>query len=163
MPHCDEETLNKVPLAGSEQSLRAEKFLLGRLSPHRGKTVNTLISQSVIEHLSRRTFNSCHDICGFLVSLGLEVDDDMKAALPELDHFIQRRHQIVHRADCVGRPAKLAHVDIETVVRFCYSCDYFCTRLSQNVLMKVSPRSAHAWTRILRPSKRLIASRFQRI
>ena len=56
MPTADEETLNKIPLAGA--SGRAEKFQLGRLAEHRGKKVDDVIRESVEAYMERSTLNS---------------------------------------------------------------------------------------------------------
>jgi hypothetical protein len=58
LPHSPEEVLNSVSILGSEDPLRPEKFYLGRLVRHRGKTVEQLIEQSVAAHLERMTFSN---------------------------------------------------------------------------------------------------------
>jgi hypothetical protein len=45
LPEGNEETLNRISLAGTHE--RPEKFFLGRLAQHRGKTVDALIVESV--------------------------------------------------------------------------------------------------------------------
>ncbi len=98
LPFADESTLNTIPLVGVGSSGRAEKFLLGRLAPHRGKTVFDLIRESVDECLSTATYNDTTQISSLLVSLGAKVEK-VEHLFPQLDKFVRRRHQIVHRAD----------------------------------------------------------------
>jgi hypothetical protein len=47
IPNRGEERLNQIPLIGLANSGRAEKFLLGKLAQHKGKTVDQIIDQSV--------------------------------------------------------------------------------------------------------------------
>jgi len=112
LPTADENVLDDVPLAGLGQANRAEKFYLGKLTRHRGKTVNDLISESVTEHMERSSFNSVTEIMSFLRSIGLKLPDgkdESPESIPKLpvtpdilailDQMMKRRHQIVHRAD----------------------------------------------------------------
>lgn len=98
LPFADEATLNSVPLVGVGSSGRAEKFFLGRLAAHRGKTVLDLIKESVEEHLSTATYNDTTQISVLLVGLGIDVEK-VRYLYPKLDEMTKRRHQIVHRAD----------------------------------------------------------------
>lgn len=112
LPNADEKTLDGVPLAGLGRADRAEKFYLGKLVRHRGKTVDEVIIESVSEHMERSTFSSVTEIMSFLDSIGLKLPDgkdkspkaipefpwDAKT-LPMLDAMMKRRHHIVHRAD----------------------------------------------------------------
>ena len=115
LPACDEEALNQVPLAGSADTLRAEKFFLGRLAKHRGKTVDDLIAESVKEHVSRRTFNDTADIVRLFGALKIEVDAEFKDKISKINDLIARRHQIVHRADITERKQKPTPIDAKTV------------------------------------------------
>lgn len=65
LPQADLNTLNKIPLAGTHP-IRAEKFPLGSLIEHRGKTVDDLINESITQHLERRSFNDTADISRLL-------------------------------------------------------------------------------------------------
>jgi hypothetical protein len=98
LPFADEATLNTVPLAGSGSPGRAEKFFLGRLAAHRGKSVLGLIKESVDDYLTTTTYNDTSQISALLVSLEIDVEK-VKHLFPKLDEVIKRRHQIVHRAD----------------------------------------------------------------
>ena len=97
LPEQAEEALNAVPLVGGTAG-RPEKFLLGKLAAHRGKTVDALISESITSSLSRSNFNSVHEICTTLTSVGLDTVP-CQPQFPQLTAFMERRHQIVHRAD----------------------------------------------------------------
>ena len=96
LPEADEDTLNAVPLVGLPG--RAEKFPLGKLVRHKGKTVDDVLRESVREHLANRTFNNRGEIERLLEALGLDASESQKA-LYSIQEMIQRRHQIVHRGD----------------------------------------------------------------
>jgi hypothetical protein len=112
LPTANETALDRVPFVGLVQTDRAEKFFLGKLARHRGKTVNDVIRESVSGHMDRSTFNSVTEIMSFLESIGLKLPDEKDKSpksVPELpvtretlgmlDVMMQRRHHIVHRAD----------------------------------------------------------------
>jgi hypothetical protein len=96
LPARDDRSFDGVPLAGSKG--RAEKFALGQLAQHRGKTVDQLLRQSVSDYLSRSNFNNVIEISTLLDKLGFNPVDHNKA-FDAIDRMIARRHQIVHRAD----------------------------------------------------------------
>ena len=97
LPNANEAALNRIPLAGSSNS-RPDKFLLGRLSAHRKRTVEELIKKSVDEYLQHETFNSVSDIVELLHSLDFEIKP-LESHFGSLDAMMKRRHQIVHCAD----------------------------------------------------------------
>jgi hypothetical protein len=110
LPNANENVLDDVPLADCGMGRRAEKFYLGRLARHRGKLVDEVISESVSEYMERSTFSNVTEIVSFLDVLGLKVpevrDETKPIQMPfphetwaTLEAMIQRRHQIVHRAD----------------------------------------------------------------
>jgi hypothetical protein len=98
LPFADEATLNTIPLVGIGGPGRAEKFFLGRLAAHRGKSVLDLIKESVDDYLTTTTYNDTTQISVLLASLAIDVEK-VKHLFPKLDEVIKRRHQIVHRAD----------------------------------------------------------------
>jgi hypothetical protein len=98
LPFSEESMLNEVPLVGTSGSGRPEKFFLGRLASHRGKTVLELIQESVRDHLLTTTYNDTTQIASLLRGLNIDVEK-VRDAFPRLDELIRRRHQIVHRAD----------------------------------------------------------------
>jgi len=97
LPDQSEAILNGVSLVGSGSD-RAEKFLLGRLAAHRTKTVDALIRESVSASLTRSNFNSVAEIVSALTSVGLD-KTPCEPFFPALTALMERRHQIVHRAD----------------------------------------------------------------
>jgi hypothetical protein len=112
LPEAGENALNDIPLVGS--GMRAEKFYLGKLSLHRGKSVKELIRESVSEHLARSNFNNIEEIARMLKTLGFKLSDHERE-FPMLQEMILRRHQIVHRGDVVrtgkSRGLKLQPID----------------------------------------------------
>jgi hypothetical protein len=100
LPEANETALDEIPLAGVSSSGRAEKFFLGKLARHKGKLVDEVLRESVSEYLERFTFNSVSDIAQLLTTLGFKVTEHNEE-FPQLEKMMQRRHQIVHRADRV--------------------------------------------------------------
>lgn len=104
LPEANEDVLNAIPLVGLPG--RPDKFLLGKLVRHKGKRVEEVLRESVRDHLYRTTFNNQGDIRKLLVeALGFELSRYNEKDLEIIQELIQRRHQIVHRADKV----KVAH------------------------------------------------------
>ena len=98
LPVSGEEHLNSIPLVGTAASSRPERFFLGKLAAHRGKTVDEVLEASVAAHLARSTYNDTTEIASLLRSLGLD-PKNISVYFPALDQLIERRHHIVHRAD----------------------------------------------------------------
>ncbi len=108
LPSARPEVINSIPLKGAARSGRPEKFSLGDLSEHRGKTVDRLIEESVESYLECSNYNNSTDIAVLLRSLGLDVAP-VQQFLPKLDKMMARRHQIVHRADCTTETGRGRH------------------------------------------------------
>jgi hypothetical protein len=100
LPKGDEATLNAIPLKGLNSAGRAEKFLLGNLVTHRGKSIDQVIEESVSQFLERSNYNNTQEIASLLKNIGVDVSQ-VSSFFPKLDKMISRRHQIVHRADRV--------------------------------------------------------------
>lgn len=98
LPIANEQVLNGIPLAGTTQTGRPEKFFLGRLLRHKGKLVDEVIRESVEAYLDKSTFNSVTEIVSFLRAMGLELSVDQDV-LKDVEEMIERRHAIVHRGD----------------------------------------------------------------
>jgi len=96
LPEGDEACLNEIPLAGLGG--RKQNFPLGKLVQHRGKTVDEVLRASVSEYLERSNYNSTEEISLFLRSIGFNASDHNKD-FAAIQAMIERRHQIVHRAD----------------------------------------------------------------
>jgi hypothetical protein len=94
LPAASVQVLDQIPFAGGT----ALKITLGALSAQRGKTVDTVIKESVDASLERSNYNSTGEVCSLLQSIGLNVAP-VQALLPVLEDAMKRRHQIVHRAD----------------------------------------------------------------
>jgi hypothetical protein len=92
------QVLDSIPLVGTSRSGRAEKFHLGALNAHRGKTVDQLIHESVENYLDRESFGSCGDVDEVLTQMGLDTAP-FKPFYADLDQMMKRRHRIVHQAD----------------------------------------------------------------
>ncbi|TFW17554.1 hypothetical protein [Duganella callida] len=86
--------LDKIPFAGGT----AMKISLGSLSAHSGKTVSAVIKESVDASLERSNYNNSTEVCGLLISIGLDTVP-VQPYLSTLELAMARRHQIVHRAD----------------------------------------------------------------
>jgi hypothetical protein len=118
LPYASEDALNKIGLApapGEAGALRPEKFFLGRLATHRGRTVDEVIRESVRAHLSTKSFSSIEDIDHFIAACGLDANV-YRESYPRLAPFITRRHQIVHRADVpegADEPEPITRAEVE--------------------------------------------------
>jgi hypothetical protein len=99
------EDLNRIPLSGA--SGRAEKFYLGALHAHRGKTVDEVLRESVEAYWERVTFGSCDDVEKALRQMGLDTGP-FKVLYAGLDSMMKRRHQIVHDADLENATDRVA-------------------------------------------------------
>ena len=114
-----QEILDKIPLVGVSRSGRAEKFLLGTLITHRGKTVDQLIHESVENYLDKTSFGSIQDVEEVLTQM--EVDTaPFKFLYSDLEQMMRRRHRIVHEADFLN-PKDTASVNwmIEDSLNLC--------------------------------------------
>jgi hypothetical protein len=138
LPVGDESCLKDIPLAGSDSFGRGEKFVLGQLAQHRGKTVDELLRQSVSDYLSRSNFNSTTEIASLLVRLGFRPEEHNKA-FEAIDRMIERRHQIVHRADRRSDSGKmvLQPIDRNEVVEWLQATVTFTSGLLTPLLHKL--------------------------
>ncbi len=98
LPKSGEDVLNRVALVGSSDVLRPEKFFLGRLASHRGKSVDQLISESVAAYLDRVSFSDTGEVSRLLEAIGVPLDPIRRFYGP-LSSLMARRHQIVHKGD----------------------------------------------------------------
>jgi hypothetical protein len=104
LPMGTEECLDQIALVGTQDALRPEKFFLGKLAAHRGKTVDEVISQSVSASLDRMSFSDTGDISRLLKGSGIDLET-VRDLFPKLSSLMSRRHQIVHRGDLIDAPA----------------------------------------------------------
>jgi hypothetical protein len=108
LPSASRDDLNKT----------GQKVLIGKLAEYRGKTVNELINDVVIEYLERKTYNNIDDISSALKSFSIVVQ---RGVISPLDIAIQRRHKIVHRADRGdknGEPANITGIQSSHVSKW---------------------------------------------
>lgn len=88
------EFLEKIPLVGNTK----DKFSLGSLAAHRGKTVDDVIRESVEKYLNRESFGASRDVDEILRHMGLDTKP-FKCLYADLDRMMKRRHRIVHETD----------------------------------------------------------------
>lgn len=96
LPLAGEDALNGVAIAG--QQGRPERFLLGKLTGFRGKSVDEVITLSVSEHLSRSNYSDANEVASTLKRIGFNAQL-VNRHFSELEALMKRRHNIVHRAD----------------------------------------------------------------
>ena len=129
-PVAGEAALNDIPLTGSTG--RAERFFLGKLAAHRGKTVQAVIDESVAEYLSTFTVNNTAELAGFLAKIGVDVAQ-VNGEFNAIAQLFTRRHHIVHRADRNEEPGQGHHhargLNHATVTVWIDSVDRFVTQL----------------------------------
>jgi len=94
LPMAAVQVLDQIPFAGGT----ALKITLGTLSAQRGKTVDTVIKESVDASLERSNYNNTVEVCSLLQSINISVLP-VQMYLTPLENAMKRRHQIVHRAD----------------------------------------------------------------
>jgi hypothetical protein len=105
LPVASEETLNEIPLVGLR---RADKFLLGRLSRHRGESIDNVITASIEKYLERSNYNNTTEVTHLLESIGVDAQR-VNDLYPQLTQLMERRHLIVHRADRDDHPGRGFH------------------------------------------------------
>jgi len=105
LPLASEDALNGIPIVGSQ---RPDKSLLGRLASHRGKSVDDVIAESVDKYLERSNYNSTTEVSQLLERIGVDTSA-VSHLFPTMAEIMDRRHQIVHRADREDRPGRGFH------------------------------------------------------
>lgn len=106
LPSAPAATLNEIPLSGHGPN--PKKFYLGDLAAFRGKTVDAVFDESVAAHLEQSNYNSTAEISALLSGIGIDVTR-VNAPFTTLQSLMERRHQIVHRAD--RKPAVMGRGD----------------------------------------------------
>jgi hypothetical protein len=97
LPSADSAILDEIPLVG--QGSNPKKFLLGELADHRGKRIDDVLTESVNAYLEHSNYNNTADITKLLRSVGVVVDAAVNYRFADIQALMERRHQIVHRAD----------------------------------------------------------------
>lgn len=100
LPAAAAEVLAEIALTGGT----ATKFNLGALAVHRGKTVDEVIKASTDASLERSNYNNAQEVAALLTSIGVPTGP-LHGYMATLNAAMQRRHQIVHRADANPNPA----------------------------------------------------------
>lgn len=121
LPYASERALSSIPLSGFGPGNRVEKFSLGQLARFHGKSVDEVIATSVQNALANSNFNSVDDIAHLLLNLDINIDQ-VQEGFPKLQEMMERRHQIVHRADRIEENATsdqiIADIDPKDVLRW---------------------------------------------
>lgn len=137
LPYAEDKVLDGIPLAG--QSGRSEKFSLGKLTKHRGKTVDSVIHESVSQYLNRQTYGNVQEIDILLKSIGFD-SSAYKATLPKITVMIKRRHQIVHRGDMIkpdgSKDTHIAPISASEVLRWSQAVHEFMFSLFPQIFSK---------------------------
>jgi hypothetical protein len=105
LPTAASDVLDGIALAGRK---RGERFQLGSLVAHRGKTVDQVIADSVDEHLGQSTYNNEKEVAAVVQRAGVD-PKTVAQYLPALAALTKRRHNIVHRADRNDAPGSGHH------------------------------------------------------
>jgi hypothetical protein len=96
LPNAPSETLDEIPLVGLGPN--PKKFLLGDLATFRGKVVDEIFAASVAAYLEKSNYNNVGEIATVLNGMKVDVTK-VSGTFPRLQELMERRHQIVHRAD----------------------------------------------------------------
>ena len=96
LPEANETVIKKIPIVGKFG--QSTKFELDELVRHRGKTVDKLIKDSVYVYLERSNYSNTKEIGKLLQDIGINTES-VNNEFPSLSELMERRHQIVHRAD----------------------------------------------------------------
>lgn len=98
-PHQGKDVIDAYPLAGTGKK-NPDKFTLGALHVHREKTVSELNTLSVTEYLEAfQSFNDLGEVKKALKACGIAAQAVEGHDFGSLPAMIERRHNIVHRAD----------------------------------------------------------------
>ncbi len=137
LPYAEEKVLDDIPLAGLGG--RPEKFFLGKLTKHRGKTVESVIQDSVSQYLTRETYGNVREIDILLNSIGFD-SSAYKATLPKIAAMIKRRHEIVHRGDMIkpdgSKDTRIAPISASEVLRWSQAVHEFMFSLFPQIFSK---------------------------
>ena len=95
LPRADTDFIKRMPLAGKP---RIAKYDITDLLPHRGKTIDDVLDESIEKWLNKHSFNHSDDVMDILKKLGMPVHY-FAQTYEHLDAMMSRRHRIVHNAD----------------------------------------------------------------
>jgi hypothetical protein len=107
--------------------LRQEReYSIAELKAKRDKTIDQIIEEHfaggvalIDSYLSNRSFNKKEEVIQQLKDLGIDIRS-VHRQLDQLNEMMQRRHQVVHKADYIGtgKTRKLDTVNYATVVEW---------------------------------------------
>lgn len=98
LPQAAPEHLSSVPLVGCDKGGHEPYCDLSDLAKHRGKSIDTVLQESVSAHLAESNYNHPGQILTATRSLGLP-PSLLEPHRDTLGPMMARRHWIVHRAD----------------------------------------------------------------
>ncbi|TGN13335.1 HEPN domain-containing protein [Leptospira bandrabouensis] len=91
----------KIPLIGLTDRNQPKGFTFENLEGFKELKVKELFDKSVDEYLNYNNYNKISDICSMFKDLDINYEQ-FNETFPLLEKMIQRRHNIVHRADRQG-------------------------------------------------------------
>lgn len=95
------EKLNDIPLLSTSYGYHPKKFFLGELYDFKDKTVDYIFQVSISNYLDQQSFNKIEDIISILTAIGYDYKE-YEETFSHLQELIDRRHQIVHKADLLS-------------------------------------------------------------
>jgi hypothetical protein len=144
LPASDEQALDAIPLAGQGSKHRPEKFLLGVLAQHRGKSVDQLIDESVERYLEQKSFSDTTEISSLLEAMGIAVDDEVARYFPAIEELTKRRHQIVHESDYAATAGpgrqRAASISVRKAMTWLRACRGFATFVVASIIRREQAR-----------------------
>ena len=90
------ETLKEFPIS-LKAGKKAEKLFLSDLANYRGKTIDEIIRESILETMQLKSFNNEEEIRSWCSKLGITLENF--SGMREVNAAVHRRHKIVHEAD----------------------------------------------------------------
>lgn len=96
LPVAPKAVVDDIPLIGAPSATK--RLPLGDLAAHRGKSIDSLIEASVESYLQRSNYNNTGEIAKLMDGVGIDISK-VNGRFADLEDMMQRRHQIVHRAD----------------------------------------------------------------
>ena len=126
IPREEDSFICTLPLAGTP---RSDKYKIKDLIQHRGKSIDTVLDESISQWLNQFSFNSVPDVVSALEHVGLQ-DEEWDTFFADLAAMMKRRHRIVHYTDLNDdTPPVLNPVDIGDVQRWAQNVHDFATKM----------------------------------
>lgn len=93
---ASDETLREFPIS-LKAGKKAEKLFLNDLAHYKGKTIDDIIRDSILETMQLKSFNNEGEIRSWCSKIGITLEKFN--GMHEIDAAVHRRHKIVHEAD----------------------------------------------------------------